>query len=1037
MNGSTKGIISLGAALTLATVACTQNNTGFVGTLPVNTGFEGAPPDWFVECTDPTNTKPLSNPYTVNYVANELMWCAIGGSGNWNAGSASGLCFAGTNGQGALKSIPNAGKFTFSYGNYQGNALGSQAAAPQAVGSVQQYTPNFHNAGMAINFGAPYTPSYCAANLILDNTQSYFGNALQEFYFGQSNRYVTAIQTVGSFTIDLQIELVADAVRFRWTCVNNTSAPHSIALWFGSGIEMLLDQNAKYWPTGGYAQGNFGQPYISQSGVAYGPDQSGEPPFFDDFTNDARLPREAIPNLVTETVNGFLGPFIYVPNQRPPNQDTQYILNGNPAQFPDYVDFDFDESDPFGIRMETKPSTSTNDTNPTDQPLYANELTVGKAYFLMGDTPAQPVFTPNNLLPDTGFLSQPAFVLQYDPHTVQGGQTYQMLNYVRTTWGNGDYKLPFGAVVDAPSLVQAGTTNFDGTPAPSGLVSNTPPNDPLRIRVWVDNVGGNVTSGYGVNNKEFTLNNVQIKLSFGSSAIKVLNTASQIIPSVLPRTTGKVDFQCQVGNEVIGNVPYTVTIDTVPINHKTITGVINVAGRPQTRLYPGPNMITAPFVFQDNSWLTILQDFLPGGANVAAGVSPNANFTTYVWDPVRQAYNISLDSQRSGSVWVVYNNPTSVFSKFEGSPSLPQAYSASTYQIELKPGWNMIANPFNIVYQLNEVNGVAQGDANQVFTYDQLVGLGYISGFVASYDPTLNSGHGGYNYVDGTTGLLQPNVGYWIDVLLPGEITLSLPPLFTEGSPGSYNTAPTLAAGLWRLGLTAQQGQSIEPNVTVGNATNASAVRTGTMYKAPMAPTQSMSFAILGKQGTKSVLLNQALTTTATQYSWTAQLSSQKSGPVAITWPNIASVPKSLGVFVQDLTSGVTVDARQQSNYGYYMLLAGSRQFKILATAPVQSTTLIGQVVGTSLKIGATVEEKISYTLQASGTTTVKVLSATGAVVNVLHTQRVDKLGLNEDLWNLKTTAGAKLPAGRYTVQISAVTPTGQEQTKSAIITVL
>jgi len=1031
MKGLTKQIGILSAALLLCRLAAAQG--AGVGTVPVVTGEEGAPPDWFEECTDPTNKSPISTPYFVNGVYNELMWCALGAGGSWAAGSTGGLCFATTTG-GATKSTNNAGQFALSYGSYQGGQLGLQVPAPQAVGSIQQYTPNFRNAGMALTLGAPYTPAYCCANIVIDGSQNFFGSSFEEFYTGQSNRYVTAISSIGAFTIDLQLELVADAVRLRWTCVNNDVNPHSIALWFGSGIDMLTDQNAKYWPIGGYAVGNFGQPYIA-NGQGYGPDLSGGPPFFDGFTNFQRVSRAAVPSLVGQTINGFLGPFIYIPNQRPPDQDTQYVLGPDPALFPDYADFVFDESDPFGIRMETKPSSSTMDTNPTNVPLYANELTVGKAFFIMGDVGGANNFTPNDLLPDTGFLSEPAFVIQYVPHTVPGGTTYQMLNYIRTTWGNGDYKLPFGAVVDAPSIVQAGTVNFDGTAAPSWLVNNTAAK-PMRIRVWVDNVGGNVTSGYGVNDKEFELDNVQIKLSFGAPGITLLTPATKIIPKIEPRTDNFVEFQCTVGQEVIGNIPYTVTIDTVPINHKVINGVINVAGRPQNRLYPGANMITAPFVFQDNSWLTILQDYLPTGANPGAGVSPNASFTTYVWDPARQTYDISLNATRTGSVWVVYNNPTSVFARLEGTPSLPPGYSSATYQIELKSGWNMIANPFNIVYQLNEINGVAQGDTNKVYTYDEMVGLGYISGFVASYDPTMNSGHGGYTYVDGTSGLLQPNVGYWIDVLLPGEITLSFPTLYTEGTPGSYNKAPTLGPGMWRLGLTATQGLQADRDVTVGTAASAQAVRMGTVFKAPPAPTQVLSLAILGKLGTKTVNLNQALATPASSYSWTAQVSTEKEGAVSLTWPTIASAPKTLGFFLQDLTSGVTVDMRRETSVGYVALQPGLHQFKVVASPTVISTNLIGAIAAAPLKLGAATDEKVSYVMADSATTSVTVLNEKGGLVAVLHGQRVDRTGENVDLWDLKTSTGAKVAPGKYTVEISAVTPTGQEQTKSAVITI-
>jgi hypothetical protein len=1040
MKGLIKSLSVLGASCFLFGVASAQQ--GSVGTIPVVTGDEGAPPDWYEECSYfGSNTNPLSVPYLINFVANDLMWCAMGGGGTWTAGGSKGPCFAPSS-----AAAPNQGKFAFSYGSYSGGLLNNQESVPVATASVQQYSANFRDAGMAINYGAPFTPSQCFANFVIDGTPNYFGSTLVQFYVGQSNRYMTYIATVQQFTIDLQVELVADAVRFRWTCTNNDTASHSLALWFGSGIEMLTDQNQKYWQTGSYAIGNFGTPFIDNN-QGIGPDESGEPVnSIGGFTNFNRLPREDVPFLADELfntqINGYNGIYIYVPNQRPPNQDTIYTLGTNAALFPDYADFVFGESDPFGIRIETKPSASTNDPNPTNLPTKANQLTVGKQLFLLGAlSGATPIFQPTNILADTGFLDQPAFVIEYEPVTVNAGTTTQILNYVRSTWGNGNYAIPFGAVVDAPAVVQAGSTNFDGTTATSGLVNNTT-SDPVRIRVWIDNVGGNVTSGYGVKNKEFTLDDVQVNISFGVPGVTIINnngSGTQIIPSIGPRTENYVEFDCTLAQAVIGDIPYTVTITTVPINTKTITGTINVAGRPQTVLYPGANLISAPYTFTDTSWLTVLEDFVPGAATkpFSGTVSSTANFQTYVWDATSNEYRETLSVQPGQPVWVVYNNPTAVFAPYEGSPSLPQGYANATYQIELKPGWNLISDPFNIEFPINQINGVAAGNSSIVETFDELVGLGYVSGYVANYNPSANANTGAYVYTDGTTGLLQPNVGYWIEDLLPGDITLSFPPLYTEGTPGSYNSSPTLTPGAWRLGLSARQGLASDNNVTVGTAANLTAVREGTIYKAPMSPTQSLSLAILGSQGNKTVQLHQALTTNAASYGWLAQLSSTKVGPVSLTWPNTSTVPRTMGMFLQDQTSGITLDMRTSSSYNYEQLTPGAvREFKVIVTTPVDETGLVGTISGSALKLGATEEEKITYTLSETATTTTKILSSTGAVVATLHSDRVDRAGAAEDLWNLKTSTGAAVPAGKYTVQIFAVTATGHFQTKTAIITV-
>ncbi len=141
MKGLIRTITALGAVSLLIGVASAQTNIGAVGQIQVTTGEEDAPPDWFVECTDITNTSPVSDPYIANAVGNELMWCAFGGGGTWTAGGTTTTtgspppCFDST-----YASV-NSGEFAISFGTYQGIGIGTQNPVPAAIGSIHQYTP--------------------------------------------------------------------------------------------------------------------------------------------------------------------------------------------------------------------------------------------------------------------------------------------------------------------------------------------------------------------------------------------------------------------------------------------------------------------------------------------------------------------------------------------------------------------------------------------------------------------------------------------------------------------------------------------------------------------------------------------------------------------------------------------------------------------------------------------------------------------------------------------------------------------------------
>ncbi|HEY3780411.1 MAG TPA: hypothetical protein VGL56_04955 [Fimbriimonadaceae bacterium] len=1025
------------APVALAVPAAAQTNIGTLGGIRVITGLEGSPPDWFTECTDPANMMPLSNPYVTNSVANELMFGTVGAGGTWTSGggtttptatTAISPCFLSPNGPYTMQ---NSGRFCFSYGSY---FAGGGQLFPQGVGSIQQYSPGFHDAAMALNYGAPSTPGDCFANFVQDGgTPQYFGSTVGLFYRGESNRYVTLDGTVGSFGIVLQMELVADAIRLRWTCTNNSTAPHTLSLWFASGIDMLTDQSAKYWQ-GTYVRGNFGSPYLDPNqNIYYGPDQAGEPPFYiDGLTNPTGLPgrlsRDEVP-----APEGYQGIYVYLPVGRPPVTDSDYNLNTDPVDFPSYVDLVFGESDPFGMRIETKPSSSTKDVVTTNIPNSAYEVTLGKHYFILdGDlSQSSPIMQPTALIPDTGFLDTPAFIIKYNPVSINPGATGQILNYVRSTWGNSSYTLPFGAVVDAPSVVQEGSLDYSGkstTPQPAdGLINN-----PMKIRVWIDNVGGNVTSGYGVTNKEFELDQVQVNLTFGVPGITITSAggATQTITKILPRTTGFVDFTAVVGSQVVGQVPYTVTINTVPINTKVLNGTFEVSGRPRLELHNGANLITAPYVFQDSSWIDILSNFV-------APTIPGASVQTYIWDANRQGYDISLSASRGNSIWAVYNNPTGkpVFADFNGTPSITASFDDTTQQIELKPGWNMIANPFDLEFPINEINGVAASNSSQVYTYNELVGLGYLSGYAAAWDPVGQA----YGYIDGNTGNLEPNTGYWVDNLLQNDITIAYPPLFSEATPGSSNRAPSapIGVGEWVLQLNVAEGLVSDIGNSLRTVNNMRELPTATIYKVPMAPTQKLELAFVGAnaQG-KSVLLHQAVAVTNTSYVWNAVVNSQEPGNISVSWPQITTVPAKFGVLLVDKVNGVVVDMRQSPSYTYTEVTQTSqRQFQIVVK-PITTGAIVTSIASAPTNLGTKHEEQISYKLAVAATTTSKIYTATGVLVATLHSNRADKVGVGVDLWNMENTLNKAVAPGSYTVKISAVTATGVEETKTAVVVI-
>lgn len=964
---------------------------------------QGAPPDWTSECTSPTNTAPQSIPYVVNEVSNPLMECTMGASGTYTYGSGTGPCF-GTQAQ----SVPNAGKFCFSYGFYP--LIAAAFGEPSGVGSIQQYSANFKDQNLALNWGAPDHPGYCYANLVIDGVSQYFGGSNINFFRGFSNRYMFFSEIDGQFTTRLQVELVADAVRFRWNETNNDVNTHQIGLNFGSAVNMLTDEEGTLFPNTGY---------VSPQEIANGavpPDACGVPSNFSYGTNFGRVFKGIDPN-VPETQ----GVYIYLSNnQRPPDTDVSYNRTLDPATFPDWVDFVFGETDAFGMHMELTPSANTTDV-PANMPQKAFGLTLGKALFVLDALTAGAPTFPGALLPDTGFLQDPGFIINYNSVTAQPGQSVQLLNYVRSTWGNGSYSLPYGVVVDAPKVVGVNTTNFDGTPNPTGLVPN-----PMNIRVWVDNVGG-----YAFDQKEFPLQDVRIQLSFQAPGMTFMpgSAPTQVIANIGPRDIGKVDYQVEADNTVTGEMPYTVTVDSQPGSvHKVITGTIMFGARPQLTLYPGANLVAAPEQFVDSAWSTILSNFTQD-----ANGNPNgASVQTYAWDPNQQGYVLSQADDRGRPVWAIYNTPTNqpALKPFAGGPSTPSGFNDTTQLQELSQGWNLIANPFQYPMPIAQINGVSAGSNQNAYTWQQLVSLGFVANFMASYDPVA----GKYVYVDGSDGSMAPNTGYWIDVLVGTSLTLSYPPLYVENVPQtSRKVANVSGANMqWRIGLDARTATAIDSQNYVGVVSTKPDVLKADVYKAPMAPNETLQMGVITTVNGRKQFMKQAAQTPGVSYQWPLAVQVTKQGPVTIDWQSVASVPSKFSVRLIDDQTGAIVDMRKRTSYAFTALAAGQRTFKLVVKP---ASLLVGSVSAQFFMNGNVPLESINYTLMSATSTTVTIQDMSGHLVAELHGNRADQRGPNREVWNLRNSSGQFVTPGAYKVVVKAVDAVGDVDEKSAQFT--
>ncbi len=918
-------------------------------------------------CVDPMNMTPRTMDHNVGRIGNDLVTLGLGLSGTVTYGGTNGPCF-GPN----ARTIPIRGNFAINVG-------------PR--GSIQRTSANFDDDGLAVTFGAIQDPAWCYAAITKEGARTRWGAAgISEFFNGFSNRYMQATSTVDGVRGRLQMEIVADAIRFRWNLTNLGTEDANIGLWFGAATAMLATPGVSGF-TGARSTGFGGFP--------------------------------------------GKGTYVFLPNQRPPNTDVTFNKNLNPGTFPQYVDFLFGQTDAFGMRIENEPSAATDDVT-TNQPATADQFWIGKNLFLLGEVDSGDAAFPVTLIPDTTFARNCAFVQAFPEQLIPAGQTVQVLHYVRSTWGTSDYKLPYGVVVDAPRLVGTPERDFNNNPLNLEIRPN-----PIDMRVYVDNVGG-----YGFDGREFPLNDVRIKVKFGASSGVSLTGATATVPYELERTIAVVperetrffDFQATLDANVSGVVPYTVEVFSQPGNvKKTIKGSITVAARPRLNMYKDANFLSFPYTFSDTSLETILADFLDP---VVAG----GDFQGYKWDPIQQGYVVANSVERGKSMWIIYNSDSggNTIANLAGNPTMPPANLTQSPLIQNRFGFNMIGNPYNYPIPINQIIGVSAASNQTSRTYREMVELGYVESFLTTWDPVAKD----YVFIDSENGILEPNKGYWVRVLTPDDLTFNYPPVFAEFVP-EQSRKPKVqwrqTDRQWKLQLTARTAEGIDAQNHVGQASSADQARKLRIYEPPMAPVQQVGIAIDSTVNGQPARLAQSFSETQGRHEWKVVVTAKQAGDVTVTWPNLGTLPKNIRLRLVDKATGVSRFLRQSSGYTFRMDKAGTREMTLTSEIGGASAAVIGNVVVSrpGNRPDRNAPFTISYNLSADATTSVRILAANGREVFSAARGRADRSGVNSVVWNLRNNSNQAVAPGTYRVEIVAETANGERVRKVIPINVV
>jgi len=882
---------------------------------------------------------------------------------------------------------------------YTVDVAGKFGVGSGPIGSVQTTRDD----NMQYTFGMPddVGNTFCYATINVDGARQTFGTGqFTQFFEGVTDRHIICEQPLNSADVTLQIDVLGDAARYQWDIKNTDAAAHSVGLWQGAWIA-LLDQS-------GDVHG-----YISSP--------------------DSRV-------------------FIAIPGQRPTQLETIWTRKDNPSVFPPYIDFDWSQSEPYGLRIETGPSPST--TDPVTQVSDATQADVfelgNHGEFvsgpgLLGDYNTTVSNFPDEMFPivhqtpgiqqsDIPYIDNPAYIIKYDGVTIGGGATRQIVQYFRNTWSQSNYAPPYTVVVDVPQVF-----NYD----PNGLNQLTP--NPGQVRVWVDNIRGFTTG-----EQEVPLENVRVTLDLtNTNGITIQGGGKQqskTIARINSRQVGWVDFFVVADGIATGVQTMQVTVQAPPGPVKTLTVQTDISTTPKVPVVAGSNLLSLPWDFTDSSWSAIL------------GLSQPTQFQAFKWDPTQQGYVLSTSSQRGVGTWITIPDQNVIPSgtlALNSNPTLPSDMVQGTDIIQLSQGWNLIGNPYPYPIPLGDLIGVPSGDPTRTYKWIDLVGANFVSPSLAFWDTTTSPA--AYDFISGNESYMQPNTGYWIYVF-DLNLTLSFPPVFLEGAHvnpairGGSIVKPQFSAvkqqavvkpfaqsaAQYRLQIAARTDTELDDKNFVGKADSAQDAKLLKILEPPMGPNQNLGLSIAPEKVGETRLAQSLLATTGSS-SWTINVQTVKQGgQVTLTWPNMGSVPKNVAFRLTDVATGTSRDMRRTSGYTFTADANGTRVFKVEAQAGTVSRAVIGNVVVTQGKgRDRTAPFSISYTLSADATTSVRILGSGGREIFTATRGRADRVGENTISWAMRDNANRAVAPGVYRVEITAETTDGERVRKIVPINVI
>ncbi|NLC56637.1 MAG: hypothetical protein GX774_07375 [Armatimonadetes bacterium] len=341
--------------------------------------------------------------------------------------------------------------------------------------------------------------------------------------------------------------------------------------------------------------------------------------------------------------------------------------------------------------------------------------------------------------------------------------------------------------------------------------------------------------------------------------------------------------------------------------------------------------------------------------------------------------------------------------------------------VPVQKGWNQVANPYLAPVAWASVSFQPVGGAARPLAQAAQEGSGRLAWDHAwLYEGTQYALV--HATVPGAARHLEPWQAVWFKANVAGNLIFA-PPGSREAdiAGASAERRVRRAANDWDIQVVATNGEQSDSFNFAGVTPDGRAANAA--LESPPVLSRYLDLYFTGVNGTGR-LATDYRSPAASRLVWELTVETDVvDRPVILKTPNLASVPKELDVVLEDVDGGgKRTYLRTAGGYSFHPGQQGRRHFRLIVEPRSEGALRISGVEVTPTRGG----RAISCSVSRAALLTVELLGPAGRRLKLVADRQATAAGRATVWWDGTREDGARLPAGVYLVQVTAVTPEGQ-----------